>query len=102
MKGAVITWINGRGNTQTRSFEVLDKGVEFAGVLDERITRGTCGGYTMTECETDPTVCPVCGNRHLEEHGTEPGDWHWWMCTKCGWLDDGVQMVYNDGEEVSA
>ena len=28
--------------------------------------------------------CPVCGNRTLEEHGTEPGDHHWWFCRECG------------------
>lgn len=30
------------------------------------------------------TECPNCGStKHIEEHGTEPGDFHWWLCRKC-------------------
>lgn len=28
--------------------------------------------------------CPNCGMRTMEEHGTEPGDRHWWFCRNCG------------------
>ena len=105
MKGGIVTWINGRGNTQTRSFEWLPDALSFTAKLDDRIGRGTCGGYTLTECDTVPTVCPKCGSRHLEEHGTEPGDHNWWFCRECGWQDDVYElgaMVHNEPEEVIA
>lgn len=28
--------------------------------------------------------CPVCGKRSMEEHGTNPGDRHYWFCRNCG------------------
>lgn len=33
-------------------------------------------------------VCPICGKRTLEEHGTEAGDHHWWLCRTCGTMVD--------------
>lgn len=30
------------------------------------------------------TKCPKCRKRTLEEHGTNPGDRHWWFCRNCG------------------
>ena len=32
----------------------------------------------------EPRKCPKCGGTHIEEHGTEPGDFNWWMCRDCG------------------
>ena len=32
----------------------------------------------------DTTRCPNCGKCTMEEHGTEPGDHHWWFCRSCG------------------
>lgn len=31
------------------------------------------------------TKCPKCRSTHIEEHGTKPGDFHWWLCRDCGW-----------------
>ena len=31
------------------------------------------------------TKCPKCKSTHIEEHGTEPGDFHWWLCRECGY-----------------
>ena len=28
--------------------------------------------------------CPKCKSTHTEEHGTQPGDFHWWLCRECG------------------
>ena len=35
------------------------------------------------------TECPKCRGRHIEEHGTEPGGFNWWLCRDCGdnWPD---------------
>lgn len=32
----------------------------------------------------DYLVCPACGEKTLEEHGTEPGEHHWFFCRTCG------------------
>jgi len=34
--------------------------------------------------------CPFCG-ANLEEHGTNPGDHHWWFCRECGVVIDDKQ-----------
>lgn len=36
-------------------------------------------------------LCPRCGERAAEEHGTEPGDCHWFLCLNCS-------FVFEDGE----
>lgn len=43
-------------------------------------------------------ICPVCGERTMEEHGTEPGDHHWYFCRSCGAVidDDGGRGNGND------
>lgn len=28
--------------------------------------------------------CPKCKSTQTEEHGTEPGDYNWWLCRECG------------------
>lgn len=35
--------------------------------------------------------CPVCGERTMEEHGTEPGDHHWYFCRTCGQITEDEQ-----------
>ncbi len=30
------------------------------------------------------TTCPNCNSKHIEEHGTNDGDFHWWLCRECG------------------
>lgn len=32
----------------------------------------------------DYLECPNCGEKTLEEHGTNPGDHHWFFCRTCG------------------
>lgn len=49
MYNAIVTWINSKGREQTRTFSTRKTCFSFLGVLDDRIRRGTCGGYTMTE-----------------------------------------------------
>lgn len=39
--------------------------------------------------------CPQCRSRNIEEHGTNPGDNHWWFCRDCGW--NGEPIVYRYG-----
>ena len=29
--------------------------------------------------------CPKCRSARTEEHGTNPGDFHWWLCRECGY-----------------
>ncbi len=29
-------------------------------------------------------TCPKCSSSAVEEHGTNPGDCHWWLCRTCG------------------
>ena len=44
----VCTYINSRGNTRVRYFETMEAGLAFCDILDKRIQRGTCGGYSFT------------------------------------------------------
>ena len=37
----------------------------------------------MTE-KTKKHFCPYCKAFTIEEHGTEPGDFNWWLCRQCG------------------
>lgn len=30
-------------------------------------------------------TCPKCGSTHIEEHGSQPGDYNWMLCRDCGW-----------------
>jgi transcription initiation factor TFIIIB Brf1 subunit/transcription initiation factor TFIIB len=44
-------------------------------------------------------TCPICGEKTLEEHGTEPGEHHWFFCRSCGAVieqeehEDGTALV---------
>lgn len=44
-------------------------------------------------------TCPICGERKLEEQGTEPGEHHWFFCRSCGAVieqeehEDGTALV---------
>ena len=44
----VCTYINSRGDTRVKYFSSEEEGLAFCGVLDERIRRGTCGGYSFS------------------------------------------------------
>lgn len=43
----VCYYINGKGNEQQKVFDNMDKGLAFTRLLDERIEKGTCGGYSF-------------------------------------------------------
>lgn len=45
----IVCYINSRWNEQTRSFPDMESALEFVGVLDKRIERGTCHGYIMSD-----------------------------------------------------
>lgn len=44
----ICTYINSRGDTRVKLFASVDAGLTFCDILDQRIKRGTCGGYTLT------------------------------------------------------
>lgn len=44
----VCTYINSRGDTRVRWFKDEASGLAFCKVLDARIQRGTCGGYSFS------------------------------------------------------
>lgn len=44
------------------------------------------------------TRCPGCGSNHVEEHGTEPGQHHWWFCRTCGECVDDDEDAPDAGE----
>lgn len=33
----------------------------------------------------DKAKCPECRSTRTEEHGTNPGDFNWWLCRECGY-----------------
>lgn len=38
--------------------------------------------------------CEKCG-KNMEGHGTEQGDFHWWICTNCGKMkEDPDNKIY--------
>lgn len=51
-------------------------------------------------------TCPICGERALEEHGTELGEHHWFFCRSCGVIiepeenEDGTVLVAHFGERM--
>ena len=42
-------YINSNGNEKKKIFYNLEEGLNFTKLLDERIKKGTCGGYDFTE-----------------------------------------------------
>lgn len=38
--------------------------------------------------------CPYCRSWHVEEHGTEPGQYNWWLCRDCGGVIPGNDAEY--------
>lgn len=45
----VCYYINSRGNEMQKVFHDMEKGLAFTQILDKRIEKGTCGGYSFTE-----------------------------------------------------
>ena len=45
----ICFYINRCGDERQKSFHDMEKGLEFTRKLDERIARGTCGGYSFME-----------------------------------------------------
>lgn len=48
-KSWICYYINSRGNEMQKIFHNLQEGLNFTQKLDERIKKGTCGGYSFTE-----------------------------------------------------
>lgn len=52
----------------------------------------------MTQ-DREHLTCPICGEKTLEEKGTEPGEHHWFFCRSCGAIiepeenEDGTALV---------
>ena len=44
----IITYIGSKGKTLAKKFEDMQSAEAFTKKLDERIEKGTCGGYLMT------------------------------------------------------
>lgn len=44
----VCTYINSRGDTRVKYFDSIEAAIAFCLMLDKRIERGTCGGYSMS------------------------------------------------------
>ena len=45
----ICHYINSRGNEQQKIFNDMEEGLAFTQLLDKRIERKTCGGYSFTE-----------------------------------------------------
>lgn len=45
----ICTYITRYGTEKTVYFHDMEKGLKFVRKLDERINRGTCGGYIFSE-----------------------------------------------------
>ena len=43
-----LSYINSKGNTVHKTFYDLDEALAFTAVLDKRIERCTCGGYSLS------------------------------------------------------
>ncbi len=46
---ALVEYIGRNGKIIVKAFTSLEDAMEFTKRLDERIAKGTCGGYIMTE-----------------------------------------------------
>ena len=45
----ICYYINSRGDERQKVFDDMEKGLAFTQLLDKRIERGTCGGYSFME-----------------------------------------------------
>ena len=45
----LVEYIGKNGKTIVKGFSTLEEATKFTDRLDERIAKGTCGGYIMTE-----------------------------------------------------
>ena len=45
----ICYYINSKGKEVTKIFDDMEEGLAFIKVLDRRIEKGTCGGYSFTE-----------------------------------------------------
>lgn len=45
----ICYYINSKGKEVTKIFDDMEKGLAFIKVLDRRIEKGTCGGYSFME-----------------------------------------------------
>jgi DNA-directed RNA polymerase subunit M/transcription elongation factor TFIIS len=56
----------------------------------------------MTQ-DREHLTCPICGEKTLEEKGTEPGEHHWFFCRSCDAIiepeenEDGTALVAHCG-----
>lgn len=41
--------------------------------------------------------CPKCG-KAMEEHGINPGEFHWWFCWRCSEIVDDTEECKTEGE----
>lgn len=46
---ALVEYIGRNGRTIVKAFLSVEEATEFTKKLDDRIEKGTCGGYIMTE-----------------------------------------------------
>lgn len=49
MINALVEYIGRNGKTIVKSFTSIDDALKFTAILDERIEKGTCGGYILTK-----------------------------------------------------
>lgn len=45
----ICYYINSKGNERQKVFNDMEDGLVFTQLLDKRIERGTCGGYSFME-----------------------------------------------------
>ena len=45
----ICYYINSKGNERQKVFNDMEDGLAFTQLLDKRIERGTCGGYSFME-----------------------------------------------------
>lgn len=48
---------------------------------------------------TEYLTCVNCGEKTLEEHGTEPGEHHWFFCRSCGAVIEPFQMDEREAKD---
>lgn len=46
---ALVEYIGRNGKTIVKGFLSIEEAMDFTSRLDERIAKGTCGGYILTE-----------------------------------------------------
>lgn len=45
----ICYYINSKGDERQKTFDNMEDGITFTQILDKRIERGTCGGYSFME-----------------------------------------------------